>query len=257
MLESELQLREHLYSFFPTLKPLPENMEKPIEGLGLARRSFVSGYHEALKTKRAELPFLFQNEDPNAAGFMLEGAGMALTILDEKNNSDVKYLPMLFSGRPDSDLKLCSIGVGWASARLSKPVNWIPVGISKEWAPSIANGYGFHQGFFNPEQFQNPNYFVVDDESMEHFDIGLGRALWFIHNGEVEPIVAVLNNFKPSRQPSMWNGIGIACVFNRDFGKKPELIKHSAGNEAHLMSGFEKAAILKQELTVSSQIISW
>ena len=127
---------------------------------------------------------------------------------------------------------------------------------SEKWAPSIANGYGFHEGFFKTEQFESESFFEVDEAYMEDFDIGLGRALWFNHEGAIEPIAEVLNNLKPERQPSMWNGIGIACVFNEDFEKKPLLQKLASGNEAYLISGFEKAAKLKQELVVATQSVS-
>ncbi|MBL4604124.1 MAG: DUF1702 family protein [Flavobacteriaceae bacterium] len=248
MLESERQLREKLASVLPPKKNISPDRKKPIEGLGLARRSFIEGYQRALKTEKKDISSLFQGANPNAIGFMFEGAGMALTMLDEMNNSEEKYLPILFSGRPESELKLCAIGVGWASARLSKPVGWKPSGISDQWLPAITNGYGFHQGFFNSEAYESNSFFDVDEEHRENFDIGLGRALWFIHEGEIEPIAEFMTNLKPSRQCYLWTGIGIACVFNSDDKKKTTLRELASQNESYLIAGFEKAANLKQEL---------
>jgi len=253
MLESELQLRKQLASMLPMKKEGSSESEKPIEGLNLARHSFMVGYHSSLKAERVDIPFLFQNTSPNQFGFMLEGAGMALTLLDEMNNSEKRYLPTLFSGRPTSELKLCAIGVGWASARLSKPIEWRPKGISIKWIPAISNGYGFHEGIFNPERFSSNSFFYVDEEFQEYFDIGLGRALWFNLEGQVEPIAEIINNLKPSRQGSMWKGIGVACAFNGSNEKKSILQKISSPYESYLVLGFEMADNLKQGLITSTQ----
>ncbi|MFY0629134.1 MAG: DUF1702 family protein [Flavobacteriaceae bacterium] len=248
MLEYERQLREKLTNVLPSKKPIPPGGKEPTKGLGVARRAFIDGYQNALKAKKEDIPSLFEGASPNAVGFMFEGAGMAYTMLDEMNNSEEKYLPILFSGRPESELKLCAIGVGWASARLSKPAKWKPEGISDQWIPSIINGYGFHVGFFNQEGYNSTPFFEVEEEQRENFDIGLGRALWFTHEGEVEPIAKVILSLEPSRQDYIWTGIGIACVFNSDDEKKSILKKLSSPNESYLIRGFEKAANLKQEL---------
>ncbi|MEM7086662.1 MAG: DUF1702 family protein [Bacteroidota bacterium] len=251
MLESERQLREKLASLLPRNKKIPSDRKKPVEGLGLARRSFVSGYHSALSAGKDEIPLLFQNAGPHEVGFMLEGAGMALAILDEMNDADQRYLPILFTGRPEWELKLCAIGVGWASSRLSKPLHWKPEGISNKWIPAISNGYGFHEGLFNPERYQEASFFEVEEDYRQDFHIGIGRALWFVHDGQIEPIAKFMNRLEPSKQSHIWTGIGIACVFNRDHEKKPILTKISSPNESYLIAGFEKAAKLKQELSSS------
>jgi hypothetical protein len=247
MLESERPLREKLASAFPP-KKVSSDSNQPPEGLGLARRSFIDGYHSALSAEKSAIPALFDGVNPNAVGFMLEGAGMALTLMDEMNSSGEKYLPTLFAGRPESELKLCAIGVGWASARMSKPVVWKPETISDQWTSAIVNGYGFHIGFFDPENFASATSIEIDEAHREDYNIGLGRALWFIHEGEVEPIAEFLLQLEPSQQSYLWTGIGIACVFNRDDTKKATLIELAGSNESYLIAGFEKAAILKDEL---------
>lgn len=254
MIESERPLREKLASVLQPKKTVSSENKKPIVGLGLARRSFVEGYQAALRAGKEDIPTLFEGADPNAVGFMLEGAGMALAMLDVMNSSGEQYLPTLFSGRPESELKLCAIGVGWASSQLSKPTNWKPENISDEWIPAIANGYGFHKGFFNPEGYESPTFFEVEEESRVNFDIGLGRALWFVNEGKVEPIAEIMSKLEPLRQTNMWTGIGIACVFNSDDEKKAQLKKLSSSNESYLITGFEKAAILKEELNTLAQV---
>ena len=45
------------------------------------------------------------------------------------------------------------------------------------------------------------------------YDIGLGRALWFVHIGCVEPIVHTVDGFLLDRRKQLWQGIGTACAF--------------------------------------------
>ena len=126
--ESERPIREKLASVLQFKEGSSfERVERC--GLGLARWSFVYGYQKSLLAGMEDIPSMFDDATPQEIGFMLEGAGMALTLVDAMNNSSVKYVPTLFEGRPDSELKLCAIGVGWASARMGKPVHWRPEGI--------------------------------------------------------------------------------------------------------------------------------
>lgn len=45
------------------------------------------------------------------------------------------------------------------------------------------------------------------------YDIGLGRALWFVHIGRVAPIVHTIDGFLPDRRKQLWRGVGTACAF--------------------------------------------
>ena len=246
---AEEQIREKLATVLPLITEVSPDKENPVQGLGLARRAFVVGYHTALNAKKEDIPNFFIDESPRHKGFMFEGAGMAFCMLDTLSNSEEKYIPLLFSNRPASEAKLCAIGAGWACARLEKEVGWQPAGLPDQWMPALTNGYGFHKGFFDPGSYKKENFIEVDGPYKEDFDIGLGRALWFITEGDVEKVGNVMQELEVLDRPHMWTGLGIACVFNRADEKKEKLMKLAASKESFLIKGFEKAANLKEELS--------
>ena len=254
MKEATSQLRHQLTRLVPIGKDhLLSGKNQVNERLNIARMSFVEGYHQALNTERERIPLLFRNSNPDQLGFMLEGAGMALTMVDELNHSDEQYLQKLFYARSEVELKFCAIGVGWASARLSKSISWRPREIDAYLVGEISNGYGFHKGFFNPHRYRSASLFTVDDEFQKDFDIGLGRALWFIHQGELEPLAAAISLIQPDRRMPIWKGVGIACVFNKTDENKSALQKSALHYETHLKYGFEIGDYLTNALISSSK----
>ena len=178
-----------------------------------ARTAFLQGFRDALKASPEMLPKILQGEPFQRRGFALEGAAMALTLMDEFSPASRNRLGALLNGRPTGEHVLGAIGVGWASARLGKPLDWSPTVLGSHYMSAVVDGYGFHQGFFHSQRFTGRGFPVNTGELSPFYDIGLGRALWFVHIGRVEPIVHTIDGFLPDRRKQLWRGVGTACAF--------------------------------------------
>ena len=178
-----------------------------------ARTAFLQGFHEVLKASPEVLPQFLRDEPFQRRGFALEGAAMALALIDEVSPTPQRLLEALLNGRSAGEHTLSAIGVGWASARLGKPLDWLPMALKPRYMPAVADGYGFHQGFFHPHRFTSRGFPIGKGELSTSYDIGLGRALWFIHIGNVEPIVQTIERFTADRRKQLWRGVGTACAF--------------------------------------------
>ena len=195
------------------LSPVADVHSKIYEQVSDARTAFLQGFHEALRASPEMLPQLLRDEPFQRRGFALEGAAMALTLMDEVSPTPQRLLEALLNGRSAGEHTLSAIGVGWASARLGKSLDWLPTALNPRYMPAVADGYGFHQGFFHPYRFTGRGFPIGKGELSTSYDIGLGRALWFIHLGNVGPIAQTIDRFLPDRRKQLWRGIGTAGAF--------------------------------------------
>ena len=196
--------------------PQPSSIDvhrKIYERVSEARAYFLRGFSEVLEVPPEALPKLLQVTPFQGRGFAIEGMAMALTLMDELSPGPHSRLCVLFDGRSAEEQTLVAIGVGWASARLRKPLEWLPTTLHPHHKYAVADGYGFHHGFFHPHRFTSGRFPTSKNELSTFYDIGLGRALWFIHIGRVEPIVHALDRFLPGRRKQLWRGVGTACAF--------------------------------------------
>ena len=195
-------------------QPSPIDVHKKIyERVSDARAYFLRGFSEALKVPPDALPQLLQVMPFQGRGFAIEGMAMALTLMDELSPVPHSRLCVLFDGRSDEEQTLVAIGVGWASARLGKPLDWSPTALGSHYMSAVVDGYGFHQGFFHSERFTGRGFPMNTGELSTFYDMGLGRALWFVHIGRVKPIVHTIGRFLPDRRKQLWRGVGTACAF--------------------------------------------
>lgn len=176
--------------------------------------------------------------DPEQRGFGYEGAAMACTVLDSFGGDRTRRL---LSGPGAGHLLLGYIGVGFALARLPRPV-WrraLPDLTGARYHPSMSwlavDGYGFDLAYFDTERWVNqqqvprswpwqgcPQYFP------RAVDQGIGRALWFIHGADVAGVRAAVGRFADSRQADLWSGVGLAATFA--LGAGPEQLAELAEN---------------------------
>jgi hypothetical protein len=194
---------------------------------------FVQGYHAALldprppalATRLAELEIGFQ-------GFAYEGVAMGLTLLDILNPWGQHHLRSFLDGSGAPHAYMIQVGVGWALARLHRPVEgWLnrldPV---VKWL--ALDGYGFHEGYFDwPRYIENqvlPHR--LSGYACRGFDQGLGRCLWFVKGAEAPRIAATIAAFPAARQPDLWSGVGLACGYAGGVERQAiEALAHAAG----------------------------
>ena len=158
-------------------------------------------------------------------------------LLDELSGSPGGLLAALLTRRTETQQALCAIGAGWASARLGKPCHWLPQELDPKYNSVVADGYGFHQGFFNSQRFTGRGFPGGTGELSAPYDIGLGRALWFIHLGRVEPIAHDIGAMPLDRQMQLWRGIGTACAFTGNKEHASTLLNASVEFETYIRAG--------------------
>ena len=114
-----------LFGDIPQASPVDVH-PKIYERVSDARAYFMRGFSEALKVPLETLPKLLQVTPFQGRGFAMEGMAMALTLMDELSPAPHSRLCVLLDGRPAEEQTLGAIGVGWASARLGKTIDWSP-----------------------------------------------------------------------------------------------------------------------------------
>ena len=252
------RLRERLSRLLPEMPspPLADVHPKIGERLSDARAAFSQGFREALSVSPEELPQILQDEPFQRRGFALEGAAMALVLMDEFSATPRSLLEALLSGRSAGEHILGAIGVGWASARLGKSSDWLPSGLLPRYMHAVADGYGFHQGFFHAHRFTGRGFPVGKGELSTPYDIGLGRALWFVHSGRVEPIVHIIGRMPLERRKQVWRGVGVAGAFtgNAEYAAA-QMGAAAARFETHFRAGLETGMQLLRTLVQPKEAI--
>jgi enediyne biosynthesis protein E2 len=159
-------------------------------------------------------------------GFAYEGTAMAFTVRDVMGTRPGDRTARFLSGAAAPHIFLAYIGVGFAMARLPRPL-WKkilpgfdggPVDPTMSWL--VIDGYGFDRAYFDTERWVhrqyvprpypwrgNPDYFP------RAVDQGIGRALWFIHGADVDEVAAAVATFGEHRVADLWAGVGLAAAY--------------------------------------------
>ena len=155
-------------------------------------------------------------------GFAYEGATMAYTILDTIRGNRTREL---LDGAGEKHILLAYIGIGFAMARLPRPL-WKKVlpDLRSRYHPTMSwlavDGYGFDRAYFDTERWVDRQEIPIPypwQGSPAYFlravDQGIGRALWFISGADPDKVIAAVNRFAASRQADLWSGVGLAATF--------------------------------------------
>ncbi|MFI7120181.1 DUF1702 family protein [Amycolatopsis sp. NPDC049868] len=200
-------------------------VEKPKRRLEAIPQAVVCGFEWAIDCHdQWEVEARLALVEQELRGFAYEGATMAFTILDAMGRG--RRTRALLDGPGQPHLLLAYIGIGFAMARLPRPL-WkkvLPDLAPGPFHPTMSwlavDGYGFDLAYFHTRRWVDrqesvtaypwqgcPRYFP------RAFDQGLGRALWFIHNGDVSNTAAAVNRFAEHRRADLWSGVGLAATF--------------------------------------------
>ncbi|MDE2811406.1 MAG: DUF1702 family protein [Gemmatimonadota bacterium] len=220
-----------------------------------ARAAFAQGFRQALSVAPTMLPRILQDEPCQRRGFALEGAAMALVLMDEFSAAPQRLLGALLSGRSAGEHTLGAIGVGWASAHLGRSADWLPPELHPRYRHAVADGYGFHQGFFHAHRFAGRGFPADKGELGISYDIGLGRALWFVHSGRAAPIVHSIGRMPSDRRAQLWRGVGTACAFTGNAEYAARTGAAAARFKTHFRAGLETGAQLLRALAQSEEAI--
>ena len=86
------------------------SIEKYMGGYPMRVHTFCVGFSEALKVPPEALPKLLQATPFQGRGFAIEGAAMALTLMDELSPGPHSRLCVLFDGRSTEEQTLGAMG---------------------------------------------------------------------------------------------------------------------------------------------------
>lgn len=184
-------------------------------------RTFIAGYNLTLDaadadelTSRLEFscttPFL---------GFAYEGAGLWFALADVVrpwSSSRLAWFTKSVAPRHDF---IAMVGAGIAVARLPfarHRLESYQAKLDPMTAWCLADGYGFHQGFFHWEKFRSGRQTPppgINPQNRALFDAGIGRSFWWVYGALPEPIAAAIERYDAKRRPEMWEGIGTALVY--------------------------------------------
>jgi hypothetical protein len=164
--------------------------------------------------------------EPVFRGFGYEGATMASTLLDVMPGRRRDRTRDLLLGPGREHVFLAYIGIGFAMARLPRPL-WkkvlpdltgVPYHPTMSWL--AVDGYGFDRAYFDTRRWVDEQYVPEPYPwagAPEYFqravDQGIGRALWFIHGAVPAAVAAAVNRFPGGRRPDLWSGVGLAATF--------------------------------------------
>ncbi|AGM04446.1 hypothetical protein AORI_1858 [Amycolatopsis keratiniphila] len=164
--------------------------------------------------------------EPEMRGFAYEGAAMAFTILDVMPGGRKDRTAELMSGPGLPHVFLTYIGIGFAMARLPRPLwkkvlpelDGVPFHPTMSWL--AVDGYAFDRAYFDTrkwvdEQFVPKQYPWAGAPAYfpRACDQGIGRALWFINGGDPVKVAAAVDRFPAGRRPDLWSGVGLASTF--------------------------------------------
>lgn len=178
--------------------------------------SFLGGYHAALIERWPDgLADRLHLVEQECRGFAYEGAAMALYLLDCLTPWPASRWKRFLAGPGSRHPYMVHVGAGWVFGRL--PVN--PARAIGRMDPMLGwlaiEGYAFHQAYFRPQQAV---YGGLVDPSLKGYarrvwDMGVGRALWFVEGMDVNRIAIRIKTFDITRRGDLWSGVGLACAY--------------------------------------------
>jgi len=134
-------------------RPTEPERQRRLERVG---GTFVLGFNAALEQPAPQDlgPRLDELEN-EWQGFAYEGAAMALALLDYLFPWKRDRWQAFLDEKGDAHAYMVHVGAGWAAAR----VPWVRQNLSRRLARFdpllrwlVADGYGFHEGYFHPRQ---------------------------------------------------------------------------------------------------------
>lgn len=219
--------------------------------------TFIEGYNMAVGgpdmvqlTSRMDSAF-----SPAFVGFAYEGAGLYFGLADlliPRSESRLSAFTRTAARHHDF---ITMVGAGFAIARA-------PLGLRRlesyqstldpmnAWC--LADGYGFHQGFFHWQRFIEARQAAPETLSLQNrrlFDAGVGRAMWWVFGTDPASIASAISRFDSDRQPEMWAGIGTAVAYagGGPPGASSLLLDLAGPFGSHLLSGIPFAAHMRDK----------
>lgn len=174
-----------------------------------------------------------------------ESASMQLALYDLKRDGRLSHWFQFLNQYHNHHATQIYIGLGWALAQEQlNPSDFLNLS-DVPLAYKTADGYGYYEGMFRRRKSILSQQPLNDshEPELEHFDIGLGRSMWYAAHGNIVEAQTVLSKFPTSRQKNLWRGLGVAIAYVG--GCLPDYLLHiydGAGSyKAELVKGAQAA----------------
>lgn len=182
---------------------------------------FLQGYGYAVEaSSAAEAEERLEDVPRGMRGFAYEGAGMGAAVYDSLPGHSGR-LRGLLEGEGRHHDYMIYVGIGWAMARLPKPL-WPDIRTTDPLLRWLTlDGYGFHQAYFKTAAY-------VRDPGVQHpfrwngghnhytanaIDQGIGRALWFVGGTDPDVVTGLIRSYPEHRHGDLYAGAGLACAY--------------------------------------------
>ncbi|PXX70616.1 uncharacterized protein DUF1702 [Nocardia tenerifensis] len=192
--------------------------------LETAGATFLEGFGVAAERgTAAEAAAVLSEIESNRRGFAFEGAAMALAIRDGLPIGHNHHVADFITAAGEH-LYMIYVGVGWALARLPRPLHRAALtGTTDPVLLWLAlDGYGFHQAYFHTDRYVKQQYVdsappIVTTRHPDYvphaIDQGIGRALWFVSGADPAAACTMINGFAPDRRADLFAGLGLAATY--------------------------------------------
>jgi hypothetical protein len=185
-------------------------------------------------------------------GFAFEGAAMGLAIGDALSPWRRPAVADFAAGPASPHIYMTHIGIGWALARLPRPLWRRPLLPDRVLRWLVLDGYGFHQAYFATDRYvrrtERPRVRAPWPDPHRYaaraVDQGIGRALWFVAGADVDEASRLVCTFAPARRADLWSGVGLAATYaaGADVDALGRLVKLAGAHRPELAQGAAFAA---------------
>ena len=226
------------------------------EHLETILHAFIDGYHLAIvESDTSELVRRLKSSiPPEFVGFSYEGIGLYLAMMDLMIPGSSRLEAFTHSAGASQDY-ITMVGAGFAIARVPLALRRLESyqnRLDELTAFCLADGYGFHEGFFEWKSFldgrkQAPASFNHQNKIL--FDSGIARAMWWVYGADPVAIATAISRFAEERRPEMWAGIGVALSYAsagpNNANPSAKLLELSGPYRYDLLSGIPFAAHMR------------
>jgi len=163
-----------------------------------------------------------ENQDKLFHSTVHEGASMGYAMYDKHNYGELnvwkKYMKQ-FGLKYGGFIRT---GLGWTLAKW----NEIDYSFLKDHDPlshwRFFDGWAYHDAIFKKSLIvaQMKRVSNLPSKYFSAYDQGIGRNLWYLSKGEINPLLELTSKFDVDRQEHLWRGIGIAIIYVGAYDQK-------------------------------------
>lgn len=218
--------------------------------------AFVDGYNLSIvePDMSALVRRLHSSIAPEYVGFAYEGIGLYCAMVDLMIPGSARLEAFTHSvGAPHDYITM--VGAGFAIARIPTALRRLDSyqrRLDELTAFCLADGYGFHEGFFKWRSFvdgRKPAPASFNRQNRILFDSGIARAMWWVYGADPVAIAAAISRFDEDRRPEMWAGIGVAVSYAsagpNQVNPTSKLVELSGPYRLDLLSGIPFSAHMR------------